>query len=92
MVENKETLKCWLLYAACTFVAIVSVVYYFRVQDIIWRVLLIVLAVISFILAIYRIWSSRKMANRIKKLEEEKQDKIVYASEDTCGSMVDELV
>lgn len=86
-----ETSKNWLLYAACAFVAIVSVVYYFRVEDIIWRLLLIVLSVISFLLAIYRIWSSRKMANRIQKLEEEKQDKLVFASEETCRSIIDEL-
>lgn len=86
------TFKNRLLYAASTFVAIVSIIYYFRVEDIIWRVLLIILALVLFILAIYRIWSSWRMAKRIQKLEEEKQDKLVFASEETCKSIIDELL
>ena len=42
--------------------------------------------------AISRLRSKKKMEEKILELEVNKQDKLVFASEDTCESIIDELV
>ena len=81
----------WIIYAGYTFLALVSVAGAFREEDVLWRWLLFASAVISLALAISRLRSKRRMEEKILELEENKQDKLVFASEDTCESIIDEL-
>lgn len=84
-------LSNWIIYVGYAFLAFVSVVGAFREEDVIWRWLLFVSAVISLALAISRLRSKKRMEEKILELEENKQDKLVFASEDTCESIIDEL-
>ncbi len=74
------------------FVAVMSVIAVFCVEGCIIKFLLVLSAVVSLFLAVYSLWSCKRMEEKIKKLEEEKQDKLVFASEETCRSIIDELV
>ena len=74
------------------FVAVVSVIAALRMEENVIKVLLVLSALVSLVLAFSRIVSSKRMEEKIRKLEEEKQDKLVFASEETCRSMIDELV
>lgn len=91
-IKDEEMRNKWIALGGYVFVAVVSVIAALRMEENIIKVLLALSALMSLILAVSRIVSSKRMEEKIRKLEEEKQDKIVYASEDTCGSMVDELV
>ncbi len=82
----------WIALVGHMLVTVVSVISAFRVEEEVYKVLLILSAIVSLILAVSRIVSSRRMEEKIKKLEEEKQDKLVFASEETCRSIIDELV
>lgn len=81
-----------IIYVGYVFLALVSVAGAFREENVIWRWLLFVSAVISLLLAISRLRSKKKMEEKILELEENKQDKLVFASEDTSESIIDELV
>ena len=82
----------WIVLGGYVFVAVVSVIAALRMEENVIKVLLVLSALLSLVLAVLRIVSSKRMEEKIRKLEEEKQDKIVYASEDTCRSIIDELV
>lgn len=75
-----------------TYTAVVSVISAFYMENLTIRRLLIISAVVTLALAVIGILSYRKMSKEIKKLEEDKQDKLVFASEETCESIIDELV
>lgn len=81
-----------IIYVGYVFLALVSVAGAFREENVIWRWLLFASAVISLLLAISRLRSKKKMEEKILELEVNKQDKLVFASEDTCESIIDELV
>lgn len=81
-----------IIYVGYVFLALVSVAGAFREENVIWRWLLFASAVISLLLAISRLRSKKKMEEKILELEENKQDKLVFASEDTSESIIDELV
>lgn len=82
----------WIALVGYVFVTVVSVIAALRMEENVIKVLLILSALVSLVLAVSRIVSSRRMAKRIQKLEEEKQDKLVFASEETCKSIIDELL
>ena len=85
-------LRSLIIYVGYAFLALVSEASAFREEDVIWRWLLFASAVISLALAISRLRSKKRMEEKIQELEENKQDKLVFASEDTCESIIDELV
>ena len=87
-----EKLYNWVTLVGVTFIAVVSVISAFFIENLTLRILLIISAVVTLALAVLGIFSNRKMSKKIKKLEEEKQDKLVFASEETCKSIIDELV
>lgn len=60
----------WLSLAGFVFIACVSVAGAFRIEGTAWRVLLIMSAVVSLILAITRMMKNKRMAKKIQTLEE----------------------
>ena len=91
-MRNMKYLSNLIIYVGYVFLALVSVAGAFREENVIWRWLLFASAVISLLLAISRLRSKKKMEEKILELEENKQDKLVFASEDTSESIIDELV
>ena len=91
-IKNEDMRNKWIVLGGYVFVAVVSVIAALRMEENVIKVLLVLSALLSLVLAVLRIVSSKRMEEKIRKLEEEKQDKIVYASEDTCRSIIDELV
>lgn len=63
-------ISTWLPLIGHVFVAVVAVIAASQVDNNVLRYLLIISAVVSFVLALTRIVSSRKMNERIKYLEE----------------------
>ena len=63
-------LSDWLSLAGFVFIAGVSIAGAFRIDETAWRVLLIMSAFLSLILAISRMLKNKRMAKRIKTLEE----------------------
>lgn len=82
----------WIALVGYVFVTVVSMISAFRVEERDIMELLLLSALVSLVLAVSRIVGSKRMEEKIRKLEEEKQDKLVFASEETCRSMIDELV
>lgn len=60
----------WLSLAGFIFITGVSVVGAFRIERTVWRVLLIMSAVVSLILAISRMQKNKRMAKKIQTLDE----------------------
>ena len=60
----------WLSLSGFVFIACVSIAGAFRIEGTAWRVLLIMSAVVSLILAITRMMKNKRMAKKIQKLEE----------------------
>ena len=60
----------WLSLAGFVFIACVSIAGSFRIEGTAWRVLLIMSAVVSLILAITRMMKNKRMAKKIQTLEE----------------------
>ncbi len=60
----------WLTLAGFVFIAGVSIVGAFRIEGTAWRVLLILSAIVSLVLAIARMLKNKSMAKKIKTLEE----------------------
>ncbi len=85
--------KCynWITLIGVTFIAVVSVISAFFIENLTLRILLIISAVVTLVIAVLGILSNRKLSKEIKKLEEDKQDKLVFASEETCGAAADEI-
>lgn len=71
-INTNERMKIgdWLSLAGFIFIASVSVAGAFRIEGTAWRVLLIMSAVVSLILAIARMQKNKRMAKKIQKLEE----------------------
>lgn len=63
-------MKHWLMLAGHVFVASVSVIGAFRIEGSSWQVLLILSSIVTLVLAITRMQSSKKMAEKIGTLEE----------------------
>lgn len=82
----------WIALVGYVFVTVVSMISAFRVEERDIMELLLLSALVSLVLAVSRIVGSKRMEEKIRKLEKEKQDKLVFASEETCRSMIDELV
>lgn len=82
----------WIALVGYVFVTVVSMISAFRVEERDIMELLLLSALVSLVLAVSRIVGSKRMEEKIRKLEEEKHDKLVFASEETCRSMIDELV
>ena len=60
----------WLTLAGFVFITGVSIAGAFRIEGTIWRVLLILSAIVSLVLAIARMLKNKRMAKKIKTLEE----------------------
>jgi len=60
----------WLTLAGFVFIACVSVAGAFRIEGTSWRVLLVMSAFVSLILAITRMMKNKRMAEKIQTLEE----------------------
>lgn len=60
----------WLTLAGFVFIAGVSIAGAFRIEGTAWRVLLILSAIVSLVLAIARMLKNKSMAKKIKTLEE----------------------
>lgn len=71
----------WLVLGGNFFVMVVSIVSAIRVEEIEMKVLLISSALVSLILAISNIWSSKKMDEKIQKLEDD-QFSVTYNEEE----------
>ena len=82
---NRWVLVCYV------FVAVISVIAVFDAERCIIKLLLVLSAVVSLFLAVYSLWGCKRMEEKIKNLEKEKQDKLVFASEETFRSIIDEL-
>ena len=61
----------WLVLGGNFFVMVVSIFSAIRVEEIEMKVLLITSALVSLILAISNIWNSKKMDEKIQKLEDD---------------------
>ena len=61
----------WLVLGGNFFVMVVSIVSAIRVEEIVMKVFLITSALVSLILAISNIWNSKKMDEKIQKLEDD---------------------
>lgn len=70
MVVKKYIMRLWLLLLGYIFVAVVSITAALRVDSLFLSVLLISSAIVSLILAIFRLVSAKKTGDRIKYLEE----------------------
>ena len=62
--------KSWLTLVAYLFVAITSIFAIFRPEGMIWIIVFVLSAIVSLILAITRLLNNKKMAERIRYLEE----------------------
>lgn len=78
--------------AGSIFVAIVSLIAAFREEETIMKVLLVLSTLVTLAIAVWRIYSKKRTDEEIRKLKEDKQDKLVFASVETCRSIIDELV
>lgn len=74
------------------FVAVVSMIAAFRVEGTIMKVLLALSTLVTLAIAVWRVYCKKRTDAEIKKLKEDKQDKLVFASEETCKAIIDELV
>ena len=63
-------IKSWLTVVAYLFVAITSIFAIFRPEGMIWIIVFVLSAIVSLILAITRLLNNKKMAERIRYLEE----------------------
>ena len=86
-----EKLCNWVTLTGATYTAVVSVISAFYMENLTIRRLLILSAVVTLVLAVLGVLNNRKMSKIIKKLEEDKQDKLVFASEETCRAAADEI-
>lgn len=76
-------MKSWLTLVAYLFVAIASIIAIFRPEGMIWIIVFVLSAVVSLILAITRMLKNKKMAEKIRKLEE-KQLSVRYDKGKRC--------
>lgn len=83
-------LSTWLTLAGSIFVAIVSLIAAFR-EEAIMKVLLVLSTLVTLAMAVWRIYSKKRTDEEIRKLKEDKQDKLVFASEETCRAAADEI-
>lgn len=60
----------WLQISGYVFISLVSIYAAIRAEELLQTILLVLSAVVSLILAVSRLLSSRKMSERIKELEE----------------------
>lgn len=81
-----------LVLAGSIFVAVVSLIAAFRDEETIMKVLLVLSTLVTMAIAVWRLFNNKRMNDEIMKLKENKQDKLVFASEETCESIIDELV
>ena len=70
IIDEKMKTCDWLTLVGFVFIAGASIAGAFRIEGIAWRVLLIMSAVVSLILAITRMLKNKSMAKKIKTLEE----------------------
>lgn len=84
-------LSAWLVLLGNLFVAVVSLIAAIRVEETILKVLLILSTLVALAIAVWRLYSNMRINDEIKKLKEDKQDKLVFASVETCESIIDEL-
>lgn len=84
-------LSTWLVLLGSVFVAVVSLIAAFRVEEIILKVLLILSTMVTLAIAVWRVYSKKRTDDEIQKLKEDKQDKLVFASEETCIAAADEI-
>ena len=69
-INKRMKIGDWLSLAGFVFIACVSIAGAFRIEGTVWRVLLIMSAVVSLILAISRMQKNKRMAKKIQTLEE----------------------
>lgn len=69
-ISKSMKISEWLSLAGFVFIACISVAGAFRIEGTAWRVLLIMSAVVSLILAITRMLKNKRMAKKIQTLEE----------------------
>ena len=81
----------WLVLAGSIFVAVVSLIAAFRVEGLVLKIMIILSTMVTLAIAVWRLYNSKRMNDEITKLKDGKQDKLVFASEETCCSIVDEL-
>lgn len=74
------------------FVAVGSLIAAFRVEETSMKVLLVLSTSVTLAIAVWKLYSNKRMNDEIKQLRGDKQDKLVFASEETCESIIDELV
>lgn len=87
-----EKLYNWVTLIGSTYSAVVSVISAFFIENLTIRKLLIISAVATLIIAVFGILNNRKISKKIKKLEKDKQDKLVFASDETCKAAADEII
>ena len=83
-------LSTWLTLAGSIFVAIVSLIAAFR-EEAIMKVLLVLSTLVTLAMAVWRIYSKKRTDEEIRKLKEDKQDKLVFFSFETCRAAADEI-
>lgn len=66
---NYTNMKTFLMLFGCIFIAGVSVIGTFRIEVVFMKILLILSAMVSLVLAVTRLVDSKKTAERIKRLE-----------------------
>lgn len=89
--EKNMKLSTWLVLVGSIFVAVVSLIAAFSVEDMVLMALLVLSTLVSLVIAVWEIYYENKMTDEINKLKEDKQDKLVFASKETCESIIDEL-
>lgn len=80
-------LNSWLVLAGSIFVAVVSLIAVFKVV----KVLLILSTLVTLAIAVWRLYSNMRLNDEIKKLKEDKQDKLVFASDEICRAAAREI-
>ena len=85
-------LSSCLVLAGSIFIAVVSLIAAFKAEETIMKVLLVLSTLVTLAIAIWRLYNNKRMNEEIKKLKEDKQNKLVFASKETCESIINELV